>query len=119
MNWDKEQNRKRRDFFYLANTFSPLMITAGTAKIRPCSEKEARSKIRLRSWESVISHEITAEMLSERFQENVPFRRENLSLEQGDNVLVAAPQFRADSAREFTRAEIATAPWRFFWVMVR
>ena len=115
----RELIRGRTDFFYLANTFSPIMIVSGTAKIRPCSEKEARSKIRFRSWRSVISHEVTAEMLSDQFEQKILFNREYLSLECGDNVLVCAPQFRADSAREFTRKEIETAPWRFFWVMVR
>jgi len=104
---------------YVTNTFSPLMIGQGIAKVRPCSEKEVQSKLTKLSWESAISHEVTANYLSRRMGYEIPFRRKDLKLVHGDNVLVCCPQFRGDKAREFTQDEIKNSQWKFFWVMVR
>ena len=107
---------------YITSTFSPLMIQRGGAKVRECKEQEAR-RILLRTtpreqllgaWESAVSHEITAKLISEKFGVQIPFNRVNLSVGCNTRILAICPIFRANVAREYTAEELENVKWRYF-----
>ena len=104
---------------YLANTFSPLMLEAGSAHVRPIRLHEAKGYLEPMNWATVISHENTAELLTRLLGFPVEFNRVNLSVRQGDNIVVMTPAFRAEQARELTDEEIKSVPIRCFYVRVR
>ena len=101
----------------LTNTFSPLMLKHGDCKVREIREREALMLLKRDGFDSAISHEVTAELLTKRWGFPVEFNRVDLSVHRGMRIIAACPQFRADKAREFTKEEIEEAPWRFFSIL--
>jgi len=107
---------------YITSTFSPLMIQRGGAKVRECKEQEARRVLLrttpreqlLETWESAVSHEITARLISEKFGVQVPFNRVNLSVGCDTRIIAICPIFRASIAREYTAKELKDVKWRYF-----
>lgn len=102
---------------FLTNTFSPLMLSAGTtAEIAEIGLTEIPPVTEM---VSAISHEVTSAVLSAVLGGEVKFNRTNLTLKSGDTVFCVCPSFRAEVAREFTREEVENAPIRAFRVVVR
>jgi len=68
---------------------------------------------------SIVSHEVTAAILSALLREPVEFRRVNVTLKPGDWMYCIIPKFRASEAREFSRQEVEAAGFRVFLVEIR
>jgi len=103
---------------YLTNTFSPMMLGGNTvAGVRPLELSEA--SVMASDAVSAISHEVTASVVSALTGYPVKFNRVSLSLEGGDELIVIAPNFRAEVAREFSREEVESAGFRAFHVTTR
>ena len=101
---------------YLANTFSPMMLgELEWAEVTPIELDELPPMSELTS---VVSHEVTAKVLSALMGEEVPFNRINLTLELGDVLYCIIPNFRASEAREFSYEEVAESGYRCFQVRV-
>ena len=109
---------------YIANTFSPMMLgELEWAEVTPIDLDELPPMSELTS---VISHEVTAKVLSALMGEEVPlkilnprlFNRVNLTLELGDVLYCIIPNFRAYEAREFSYEEVAESGYRCFQVRV-
>lgn len=101
---------------YLANTFSPMMLgELEWAEVTPIELDELPPMSELTS---VISHEVTAQILSALMGEEVPFNRVNLTLKLGDTLYCVIPNFRAQEAREFSYEEVSGAGYRCFQVRV-
>lgn len=101
---------------YLASTFSPLMLSEGEhCEVVQINLNDVPSAMGLKS---VVSHEITAKILSKILGEPVGFNRINVSLKSGDCLYAIVPNFRASVAREFTQAEILGAGLRVFLITV-
>ena len=99
---------------YIANTFSPMMLGRYEwAEVTPIDLDEIPVGLT-----SVVSHEVTARILSALLGEEVQFNRINLSLELGDTLYCVIPNFRAQEAREFTHEEVSEAGYRCFQVRV-
>ena len=107
---------------YITSTFSPLMVQRGGAKIRECKKREVY-RILLRTtpgeraaemWESAVSHKITARLISEKFNVQIPFNRVNLSVASNTRIIAICPIFRANIAREYTAKELKDVKWRYF-----
>jgi hypothetical protein len=104
---------------FLTTTFSPMMLASGrSASVEEISLTEAREILGNRSWESAVSHEATAQVVTALFGFHIPFNRANLSLDHEDQVVCVIPAFRADVAREFSYDEVVTAGYRVFLVCV-
>jgi len=101
---------------YLANTFSPLMISEGKFSGVPISLSQAKALSV--DAKSVVGHEVTAPILSALLGLPVAFNRENLSVIPGDQIVCVIPKFRADKAREFSHEEVAAAGFQAFLVDV-
>ncbi len=108
---------------YLTNTFSPMMIAPKNGNKAPVlfQGKEVSLSDIMRAFRqgdmiSAVSHEATAEIFSMILGENIEFNRASLKLEKGDKLYVMIPNFRADKAREFTKAELSDADVRCFIV---
>jgi len=102
---------------FLANTFSPMMLATGAvAIVRECDVCDARMVAPVAT--SVIPHEVTAAVLSSLLGAQIECRRVNVTLVPGDVMWCVVPAFRASEAREFTRAEVEGAGFRFFFVRV-
>jgi len=113
---------------FLASTFSPMMLTgftidndgeieALTATVREIDFDEM-GKVLAYGFDSVVSHEVTAEILTGVIGMPVDFNRVNVSLVSGDIMICIVPKFRADVAREFTRDEI-NGSFRIFKVTIK
>ena len=101
---------------YIANTFSPMMLGAlEWAEVTPIELDELPMMSQLTS---VVSHEVTARVLSALMGEEVSFNRVNLILEIGDVLYCVIPNFRASEAREFTHEEVSGAGYRCFQVRI-
>ena len=107
---------------YLASTFSPMMLAEGSgesdasANVLPCPLSEVvRNAPHLKS---IVSHEVTASILSALLQSPVKFNRENVQLLADDLLWVVVPKFRASEAREFTHQEVKNAGFRCFYIRV-
>ena len=99
---------------YIANTFSPMMLRENEwAEVTPIDLDEIPSGLT-----SVVSHEITARVLSTLLGEEVQFNRTNLSLKLGDTLYCVIPNFRAQEAREFTHEEVSEAGYRCFQIRI-
>jgi hypothetical protein len=99
---------------FLTNTFSPAMLaTGGGATVQEITLAQAREELSS-SWESAVSHEVTAGVLSALLGLPVQFARVNLVLNPADRVVCIIPNFRASEAREFTREEVEGAGYRCF-----
>ena len=101
---------------YLANTFSPMMLGENNgAEVVPINIADLPTMAEMTS---VVSHEVTAKILSALLEENVQFNRVSLVLRTGDALFCVIPSFRASEAREFTHEEVAEAGFRCFQVRV-
>jgi hypothetical protein len=69
-----------------------------------------------RGFKSIVGHEETAKILSKKLGVEVAYNRESVTLNRGDELLVAVPQFRAERSREFTLEEIVKSEFRYFIV---
>jgi len=67
---------------------------------------------------SIVSHEITAKILSFLLGRRVDFNRVNVVLQSGDELYCVIPNFRASEAREFTKKEIEDAGFRCWYVRI-
>lgn len=101
---------------YLGNTFSPMMLKEG--EWAEVVEIDLTDLPRMEEATSVISHEITASILSVLLGEEVSFNRTGLSLVEGDTLFCVIPNFRSSEAREFTKEEVETAGYRCFQIQV-
>lgn len=102
---------------FLLNTFSPSMIEEGQALIKLVDEDWFTEQLR-KGFISAVSHKNTAEILSKRLDVPVEFNRENIQLRPYDIALIAVPQVRFDFAREYSSAEIQSAKFKFYLVMI-
>ena len=104
---------------FLATTFSPAMLgTRVEASVKEISLAEVKQELG-NNWESAVSHEVTAHILTALLGCEVEFNRVNLSLAAGDSVICVIPSFRASEAREFSRAEVEAAGYRCFHIKTR
>lgn len=102
---------------HLGNTFSPTMLGKGmVGEVREVSLEEIKAV--LPELKSVISHEVTAKILSALLEADIVFNRENISLKQGDELFCIIPNFRANEAREFTKEEVEASGFRCFHIEV-
>ena len=103
---------------YLSTAFSLSMLSSGgKASVEEISKSDFLSSL-ADGFTSVVGHENTAAILTRIVGRTVDFRRVSIRLEDGDVMLVAVPQFRADQAREFTDEELKKASFRYFRVTV-
>ena len=100
---------------YLGNTFSPMMLGKGV-KAEVVEVGLSEFPTYFSPSQSVISHEVTAAVISVILGQPVPFNRVNLTLEAGDRLYCIVPNFRATEAREFSREEVESAGYRAFLV---
>jgi len=103
---------------YLASTFSPMMLDEkswANAEVVPIELNDIPSAKELNS---IVSHEITAKILSALLNEIVEFNRINITLFAGDVMYCVIPGFRTTEAREFSYEEVAAAGWRCFLVTI-
>lgn len=98
---------------YLGNTFSPMMMGEKLFVVEVCEINLDDIPPNLTS---VVSHEVTAKVLSVLLDESVVFNRVNLALKQDDVLYCVIPNFRATKAREFTKKEVEKAGYRCFMV---
>lgn len=103
---------------YLSSTFSPAMLGRG-AEARVIEIDTIKDVPPVGRVRSIVSHEITAKILSALLGEPVEFNRVNVTLEPGDWMYCIIPKFRASEAREFSRQEVEAAGFRVFLVEVR
>ena len=103
---------------YLSTTFSPAMLSRGTeARVIEMDGIDGVPPVGRMT--SIVSHEVTAAILSAILEEPVEFRRVNVTLEPGDWMYCIIPRFRANEAREFSRQEVEAAGFRVFLVEIR
>lgn len=102
---------------YLGNTFSPMMLEADGNAIMGEYSLDAVKKFLEKPHTSVVSHEVTAPILSALLGIPVAFNRVNLTLNKGDCLICVIPAFRCNEAREFTHEEVASAGVRCFVVL--
>lgn len=103
---------------YLANTFSPMMLPEKSGYIAMVREMKEIPKLP-DFFISIISHHVTAKVISTLIGFDVPCSRTNVALKPNDEVICIIPNFRASEAREFTREEVENAGFRVFSVIVR
>lgn len=102
---------------YLSNTFSPMMLgDSCKAEVKPCLIEEVKENLCV--LDSVISHEITAKIISSLLGEEIKFNRVDVTLESGSIMYALIPKFRASEAREFTQEEVEGAGYRCFKIKV-
>jgi hypothetical protein len=101
--------------FYLGNTFSPMMLRSGD--IAEVSETTLSNIPN--NFVSIVSHEVTAKVLSALLNTEIEFNRINLTLISGDILYCIIPNFRSSEAREFTYEEVTKAGYRVFLVIVK
>jgi hypothetical protein len=104
--------------FYIANTFSPMMVTKGAAIVKEVSLVDIKDYISKNDVESIVSHEVTASILSALLGQKIVFNRVNVALEYDDILLCVIPAFRATEAREFSFEEVSNAGFRCFTVKI-
>ena len=84
------------------------MLSFGTvATVKRIGFEDAQNALK-DGFTSAVSHEITAKILTSVLNTEVLFNRVNLALNSGDKVIAIIPNFRAETAREFTQEEIGT-----------
>ena len=99
---------------YLANTFSPAMLGDHCeAVVDSCPLEDVPFDAI-----SIVSHEITARILSSLLGRRVDFNRINVILQSGDELYCIIPNFRASEAREFTKKEVEEAGFRCWYVRI-
>lgn len=105
---------------YLANAFSPSMLPEDMGvEAQICNFSVDRALSMAHTLKSIISHEITASIISAACGKEIEFNREKVILAPGDSMIVIAPKFRAEIAREFTAEEVRAAGFRAFIVLVK
>jgi hypothetical protein len=104
---------------YLGNTFSPMMLRSGD--IAEVSETNLSNITHFvgDNFISIVSHQVTAKVLSALLNTEVEFNRINLTLVPGDVLYCIIPNFRSNEAREFTYDEVVDAGYRVFLVIVK
>jgi hypothetical protein len=84
-----------------------MMIKSGRFEGQACTLEQA--VVAAGDATSAVSHEVTASVLAGLLGRAVAFARVNLALMPGDEIVMVCPKFRAEVAREFTRAEVECA----------
>lgn len=104
---------------YVTSTFSPMMLHRDSeARVYQISLVEAKERLaKSKGFYSVVSHEVTASILSALLGTTVQFNRINLEVIAG-TIICIVPNFRADVAREFTLEEAATAGYKCFLITI-
>ena len=99
---------------YLANTFSPAMVAEHCqAVVDSCPLEDVPPDTM-----SIVSHEVTAKILSTLLGRRVDCNRINVVLQSGDELYCVIPNFRASESREFTRKEIEDSGFRCWYVRI-
>ena len=98
----------------VTTTISPSMIWKDPVIIKEIDEKEFKELIEKRDFKSAVGHEVTAKILSKKFNIDIKFNRENIAITYNTLILAAIPQFRVSESREFTEDEIKSAEFRYF-----
>ena len=102
---------------YLANAFSLSMLnTPSTVKIEEAAV--GRVKDLLKTFESAIGHESTAEFLTRLLGIPVPVRRVAIQLAPGDTLVVFQLLQRLPEGKVLSSGELANFPYKFFIVHV-
>jgi hypothetical protein len=93
---------------YLTNTFSISMLPVRELQInlKPLSVEEAKEILRAGNFISYISHQSTAQVLSELMGVKVNFNRANLHLNTGDTLIVFQIYKRPHTGQTFSPEEI-------------
>jgi len=99
---------------YLANTFSPAMVADNCQSITDSCPVEDIPPDAI----SIVSHEVTAKILSSLLGRRVDFNKSNVVLQSGDELYCVIPNFRASEDREFNKKEIEDAGFRCWYVRV-
>lgn len=101
---------------YIGASFSVSMIPKGkSAYVEEIGEERFKEALE-KPFVSVVAHEATAKLLSQKFNKEIAFNRKNIVLEETDLLYVAVPQLRFEITREFTYEEVREAPFRYFLV---
>ena len=100
---------------YLVNAFSPAMLS-GSCNLQYKEITRIEFAMYATECKVVISHEVTANLLSQIVGFEVKANRVNLKVNPGDILLGFTPGFRCAEAREFTREEIENSPHKF-WIL--
>jgi len=94
-----------------------MLQKGATAAVEEIELETARDLVK-DGFTSVISHEVTAKVVSAVLHTEVVFNRVNVTLKAGDVLVAVIPSFRAEIAREFTEEEVCAAPLRCFLIKV-
>ena len=103
---------------YLASTFSPQMLSHNAIALVKRVDFDTAVSLLGDGFTSVVSHQVTAEILSGILNMPVPFNRINVQLMPGDMLIAIIPNFRAEVAREFTAEEIGNN-FSFFQIKIQ
>lgn len=105
---------------WIASAFSPMMMNANDncLKFEGIEIDLKQAQDLAVTCHSAIGHENTAKIISALVGFSVPFNRQNLILNHGDELIVIIPNFRAAEAREFTFEEVSAAGFRCFRIYV-
>ncbi len=97
-----------KEKLYLLNAFSLSMIPYKRAfvEVEKVTTQEAIDLLKDNPWESYISHEATAKVLSQFLGTEVRMRREKLKLKPGDRALVFQIEVRPKEGQVFSEEEI-------------
>lgn len=102
---------------YLTNTFSPQMLAEDSvATVKRINYVKAMDLL-ADGFTSAVSHQVTADILTNIIGKPVAFNRINIALQNGDQCVAIIPNFRAETAREFTSDEIGKN-FSFFHILV-
>lgn len=102
---------------FLTNTFSPLMSPKCKFEGQPVSFEIAKKAAK--ESHSVVSHEITANIMTALLKMPVPYNRVNIEIVPGDEIVCIVPNFRARVSREFTHKEIVDAGFLCFIIKAK
>lgn len=92
---------------YICNTFTLGMLKnrEGAFRYRRISLEEAIGYLK-EDFESAVGHQATAELLSELLGFEIPVRRVQISLEQGDILIVAQLGVRLEEGKILSKDEL-------------
>jgi hypothetical protein len=102
---------------YIGNAFSPMMLSQDNKLFAAIVEIHSLDQIP-KDCISIVSHEVTAKVLSALLQKEIPFNRVNLELKVGNELFCIIPNFRANEAREFSYDEVNSYGYRIFHIKI-
>ncbi|NPA32308.1 MAG: DUF1874 domain-containing protein [Aquificae bacterium] len=96
-----------KNLIYLTNAFSLGMLSGKcTLEVEELPTDRAVEELKEKGFISFISHQSTAQVLSELLGREVPFNRANLKLKTGDELIVFQLLKRLKEGQVFSRKEL-------------